>query len=142
MTSSARRVVLVILAVLAAYVGAWAVSAPANWYVSFPGGGHHWLPMLGPYNEHLARDVGGLYLALAVFTVGAALRPADSFLVRQTGLGWLVFSVPHLIYHLGHLSHYAMADKVANAVGLSVVLVLALVLLLPVRVRHGVTVAR
>jgi hypothetical protein len=142
MTSSARRVVLVILAVLATYVGTWAVSAPANWYASFPGGGHHWLPMLGPYNEHLARDVGGLYLALAVLSIGAALRPADGFLVRLTGLAWLAFSVPHLIYHLGHLSHYAMADKVANAVGLSATLVLAMILLLPVRVRDGVTVAR
>jgi hypothetical protein len=142
MTSSARRVVLVILAILAAYVGAWAVSAPANWYASFPGGGHHWLPVLGPYNEHLARDVGGLYLALAVLGIGAALRPADGFLVRLTGLAWLAFSVPHLIYHLGHLTIYPTADKVANAVGLIAVVVLALLLLLPVRVRQSVTVAR
>jgi hypothetical protein len=140
MTSSARRVVLVILAILAAYVGVWAVSTPANWYASFPGAGHQWLPVLGPYNEHLARDVGGLYLALAVISVGAAVRPADGYLVRLTGLAWLAFSVPHLTYHLGHLSHYATADKVANTVGLIAAVLLALLLLLPVRVRDAVTV--
>ena len=50
---------------------------------TFPGGGRHWLPMLGAYNEHLARDVGALYLALAVLSAGAALRAADGYLTRS-----------------------------------------------------------
>jgi hypothetical protein len=135
MTSSIRRWPLIVLAATAVFVGAWALSGPANWYASFPGAGHHWLPMLGPYNEHLARDVGALYLALAVFTIGAALRPADDFLVRLTALGWLVFSVPHLVYHLDHLSHFSAADKAGNAISLSLTVVLAAVLLLPARAR-------
>jgi hypothetical protein len=41
--------------------------------------------------------VGSLYCALTALSVGAALRPADRYLVRLTGLVWLVFSVPHFI---------------------------------------------
>jgi hypothetical protein len=133
MTSSVRRVLLVLLAAIAVFVGAWAVSAPADWYASFPGGGHHWLPMLGPYNEHLSRDVGALYLALAVLSVGAAVRAGDGFLVRLTALAWLAFSIPHLIYHLDHLSHYARIDQAGNVVSLSLFVVVGLFLLLPVR---------
>ena len=121
------------LAATAVFVGVWAASAPANWYASFPGAGHHWLPMLGAYNEHLSRDVGALYLALAVLSIGAALRAADDFLIRLTGLAWLVFSIPHLIYHLGHLNHFAAADKAGNAISLSVTVVLAAALMLPRR---------
>lgn len=96
----ARRWVLVLLALPGAYVGIWAHFLPASWYRSFPGFGRHWLPQLGPYNEHLSRDVGALYLALAVLSAGAAWRAGDTYLVRLTALVWLVFSVPHLIYHL------------------------------------------
>jgi hypothetical protein len=141
MTASVRRWLLIVLAATAVFVGAWATSAPANWYASFPGAGHHWLPMLGAYNEHLARDVGALYLALAVLTIGAAVRPADGFLVRLTALAWLVFSVPHLIYHVGHLSHFAAADKTGNAISLSATVVLAAVLLFPMRSTVAATVA-
>jgi hypothetical protein len=142
MTANLRRTLLLLQAATAVFVGAWAAAAPAFWWRSFPGAGHHWLPMLGTYNEHLARDVGALYLALAVVTLGAAARPADDFLVRLTALAWLTFSVPHLLYHLGHLAHYAPVDQIGNVVTLSLVTLVPAVLLAPRRTSQGASVSR
>jgi hypothetical protein len=142
MTTSTRRWAAGILAAIATYVGAWALAAPTDWWVSFPGAGRHWLPMLGPYNEHLARDVGALYLALAVLTIGAAVRPADGYLARLTGLAWLVFGVPHMIYHLVHLEHFSTLDKVGNVVGLGLSVVLGALLMIPARAPVSTTVTR
>src|SRR3954468_24063895 len=95
------RVALALLALSAAFVGFWALFAPASFYASFPGLGFTWVSEAGPYDEHLVRDIGGLYLALLVVTVLALLRPAS---VRPwaAGLAWLVFGVPHLVFHAAH----------------------------------------
>lgn len=53
-----QRVVLAVLALSAAQVGMWAEVDPAGWYQSFPWLGLRWLTVLGPYNEHLSRDIG------------------------------------------------------------------------------------
>jgi hypothetical protein len=118
MTLSVRRWLLLFLAAISVYVGAWALFAPASWWASFPGFGLHWLPVLGVYNEHLARDVGAVYLALAALSAGAAARPHDDYLVRLTAAVWLVFSIPHLIYHVLHLDHYTGLDRAGNVVSL------------------------
>jgi hypothetical protein len=52
-----------------------------------------------------------------------------------------VFSVPHLIYHLGHLEHFGTADKAGNVIGLSAFVVAGAILLLPVRERERATVS-
>ena len=135
MTTSARRWILLLLALTAAYTGSWATLAPQAWFDAFPGFGHHWLPILGPYDEHLARDTGGLFLALCALSIGAAFRAADGFLVRLAGVCWLVFSIPHTIYHFRHLDMYDTTDAVLNVVGLAAILVLAAVLLLPARAK-------
>ena len=59
-----RRVILWVTAALGLYVGAWAAGIPQSFYDSFPGLGFIWISVDGPYNEHLIRDVGSLYLAL------------------------------------------------------------------------------
>lgn len=128
-----RRVLLVITALTAVYVGAWALFAPLSWFDAFPGLGLRWLPPLGPYNEHLARDVGGLYLAMAALSVAAAMRPAEDFLVRAVAIGWLVFSVPHLIFHVVHLSMYGPLDQVLNVIALAYFVLMGAALLLPTR---------
>src|SRR5258706_14204293 len=96
MSARVRRWMLLALALAGADTGVWATLAPRSWDDTFPGAGHHWLTVLGPYNEHLSRDVGGLYLALLVLSAGAALRPADGYLGRRTAAAWLAFSHPHL----------------------------------------------
>ena len=85
--------------------------------------------MEGPYNEHLVRDVGGLYLALGVVAVLAA-KGTSVGLARAAALGWLVFSVPHLVFHLAHLADLdSTVDQVANVVSLGGAVVLAAAIL-------------
>lgn len=120
-----RQVVLAVLALSAADVGVWAELDPSDWYRSFPGLGMHWLSVLGPYNEHLSRDVGGLYLALLVLSVGAMFRAKDTYLVRLTGGAWAAFAIPHLIYHSAHLDMYGIRDQVLNVVTLGGTVLLA-----------------
>jgi Domain of unknown function (DUF4345) len=133
MSTRATRVVLIVLAAGAAFVGLWAVSAPSSFYTSFPGGSHRWVSADGPYNEHLIRDVGGLYLALLALAVGAIVRPTPQ-VTRLTGLAWVVFSVPHLAYHSAHLDVYNRTDQILNVLGLGASVLLGLVLCLPRRV--------
>lgn len=128
----AKRVVLAILAVTAALVGVWASIAPAGFYASFPLPGHPWVSALGPYNEHLTRDVGDLYLALLVVSGWAVLRGTPE-LLRLAGVAWLVFGVPHLIYHVRHLDMFTTADRVGNVVALGGTVLLATLPVLPTR---------
>ena len=46
-------------------------------------------------------------------------------------VGWLVFSVPHAIYHFRHLSHYETADQIGNVVSLGFAVLLAIAALVP-----------
>jgi hypothetical protein len=124
----ANRVILAVLIVTALAVGLWAQLAPKSFYDNFPGGGHHWVSIDGPYNEHLVRDVGGLNLALAVLTIAAFVWLGPQ-LIRVASVAWIVYSLPHLLYHLNHLHAYKGADKVGNVVGLSLSVLLPIVLL-------------
>ena len=63
------RVGLWFLVVSGVMVGAWAQFLPQAFYDSFPGLGRSWVSVDGPFNEHLVRDVGGLYLALSAVTL-------------------------------------------------------------------------
>jgi hypothetical protein len=87
-----------------------------------------WVAPDGPYNEHLVRDVGELNLALAVVTL-VALVALTPMLVRAVLAGWIVYSVPHLVYHLRHLDPFATDDQVSIIASLALVPVLAVVLL-------------
>ena len=119
-----------LLALSAADVGLWASIAPRSFFRSFPGGGHHWVSVVGPYDEHLVRDVGGLYLSLLAVSVWAVARPRPE-ITRLAGVAWLVFSLPHLAFHAAHLGQFGLADRVGNMVALGGAVVLAIVLLLP-----------
>lgn len=125
-----KRAISGVLALSALYVGAWAELAPDSFYRSFPGAGHHWVSMLGPYNEHLIRDVGGLYLVLAAITLWAAVRPRPESLAL-VATGWLVFSVPHFVFHIVHLDPMSAADQAGNIVALGGTIVLAALLFIP-----------
>ncbi len=132
-----KRVVAAVLAVSAADVGFWADLAPRSFYNSFPLAGHHWVSMLGPYNEHLTRDVGGLYLGLLVISVWAVLRPGSETFA-MVGAGWLAFSIPHFIFHMVHLDNFGTTDKIGNVVTLAGTVILAALLLSPTgRPRSG-----
>lgn len=131
MNNSFRRVVLALTALVALFVGVWAAAFPAAFYSSFPGLGLHWISEDGAFNEHLIRDVGGLYLALATTTI-AAMFSTSATPARMIGLGWTVFNTLHLAYHVTHLDG-STVDRIGNVVSLSIVLVLGVLLLLPAR---------
>ena len=130
MTLLVRRILLWLTSLIGAFVGLWAAGAPRSFYDSFPGLGFGpWVAIDGSYNEHLVRDVGALYLALAAGGVFAALTRSLAA-SRVIGVAWLVFSVPHLGYHLGHLEGMPPLDAIGEVVSLSSTLVLALPLLI------------
>jgi len=124
------RLMLWVLAFSAFGVGVQAAFLPRSFYDDFPMG-RGWVAMDGRYNEHLVRDVGALNLALFVLTLGA-LVIGTMAVARLAALSWLVYSVPHLVYHLRHLSMpMAGTDKVALVVSLAVTVVAPLVVLWP-----------
>jgi hypothetical protein len=129
MSVRGQRITLGVLLLVALVAGLWALLAPRSFYDDFPTSSMHWVATDGPYNQHLISDVGSMYLALAALTVAALARPA---LARLAGVVWLVFSVPHWIYHSAHLGIYGTRDQVLNEVALVAVVVLAALLCVPV----------
>ena len=132
MTLRSKRAAVLALAATAAVVGVWAAAFPLSIDTDFPSPGRGWVSRLGPYNEHVVRDVGGLYLALLVLSLGAWRRPSAA-LLRLAGGAWLVFNTEHLLWHCLHLDAFPAADAVGNVVSLGAVWILSLLLLLPER---------
>jgi hypothetical protein len=123
-------------------LGAWAVVAPQSWFDDFPGGGRHWVSAIGPYNEHLASDVGAFFLAIGALLVFAGIV-LERRLVQAALGALLVFSTPHLVYHLTELDAYGTLDKVLNLISLGALVVVPL-LMLPLtreKVQSGVSAA-
>src|SRR3954462_13150523 len=106
-----QRAVLIYLTFSGVLVGAWATFFPRSFYDDFPGAGRVWVAVDGPFNEHLVRDVGSLNLALAAVSLIGAIT-LSVWVVRAAAIGWLLYGVPHLVYHLRHLSVLDSADKV------------------------------
>ncbi|MGH3714600.1 MAG: hypothetical protein ACRDT4_14235 [Micromonosporaceae bacterium] len=129
MQSTLTRVSLLVLALAGLLTGGWAVASPRGFYDDFPGFGRHWVSADGPYNEHLVRDVGAFFLALGL-VAGFAVWLGSIAAARLAGLGWLVFSVPHALYHFTHLGVYDTLDQLLNVVSLGLGLVLATQILL------------
>jgi hypothetical protein len=117
------RIGLLVLAVAGLELGLWATIAPQSFYNGYPGGGRHWVSANGPFNEHFIRDFGALNLALALVTI-VGLVAGTRLLVALAAGAWLVWSVPHVLYHFFNLGVYDTADKVANVVSLSVTILI------------------
>ena len=133
MNALLHRSALALLGVSGAATGAWAYVAPRHWYHNFPGLGMSWLPQLGPYNEHLAKDVGAMFLAMAALTAVTFVLVANQTLVRVTAAMWLVFNTLHCIYHLSMLQMYNTRDATVNAILLPLLVLAAAALFSPVR---------
>jgi nucleoside-diphosphate-sugar epimerase len=122
------RLMLWILAVSALALGMQAEFTPRAFYDDFPFG-RGWVAMDGRYNEHLIRDFGALNLAIFVLTVGA-LFVGTRAISRVAAASWIVYSVPHLVYHLRHLTMVMPGvDKVGTVVSLSLPILAAIVVL-------------
>lgn len=137
MTVTLRRVLLVILCFAAATVGFWSYIAPRHWYDSFPGFGMHWLPPLGPYNEHFVKDGGALYLGLLLLTAAAAYFVADNRLVALTAAAWTTFNVLHVSYHFTMLQMVpTLTDKILGVGTLVLLTLVSAALLIPLRAQR------
>ncbi|WP_420151204.1 hypothetical protein [Spirosoma sp.] len=140
-TAQPRWVQAILLYLLVANTlpGAWALFMPRNFYDSFPGFGRTWVSVDGPFNEHLIRDVGAFFLALATLCLLTLAAPR-LITVRATAICLLTFHVPHLLYHLNHLHMLPLIDQVGNVVtlSLSVLLITLLLFYRPIQARSQV----
>ena len=102
--------------------GLLALFAPRSFYEDFPFG-RGWVEALPAYNEHLVRDVGGLFVATAVILIAAGYW-LERRLVAVSLAAWLCFAVPHTVYHLFNLEPYGAGDAIGNAFALALTVVL------------------
>jgi len=112
-------------------VGIWALVLPRSFYEDFPSSGREWVSTLGPYDEHLVRDVGEFNLAFGVLLALAAIL-ADRRLVQVSLVAYLVYTVPHFVFHLTQTHAFSMADNLAQLVSLGFQVALPVAILLAV----------
>jgi alkylhydroperoxidase family enzyme len=110
---TASRIVLVLVGAAQAEIGIWATAAPRSFFDNYPGFGHHWVAMLGPYNEHLVRDYAAAELGFALLLVLAAAW-FDRRVVLAAGSAFLLGTLPHFIYHLTTTGAMSTTDNVAS----------------------------
>ena len=127
------RIGLSLLALIELVLGVWTLCFPESFYRDVPT-----VDLTPPYSEHLFRDFGGATLGLAIVLAAAAVWP-ETRLVIAALLAYLAFSVPHLVFHVGHL-HGATASEAAlltSGLAVLVVLPLALIGVAAVRARRA-----
>jgi hypothetical protein len=132
MKPSWLRASLLLLASASLVVGVWALLGPRSFYDDFPLPGRDWVSTLGPYNEHLVRDVGALNLALGVLLATAAIL-LERRLVQVSLVAYLVYAVPHFVFHLVKGHAFSLGDNLANMSTLGIAVLLPLVLLIGMR---------
>jgi hypothetical protein len=128
MKTSWLRSAMLLLAAASLVVGLWALLVPRSFYDDFPLPGRDWVSTLGPYNEHLVRDVGALNLALGVLLVLAAVL-LERRLVQVSLVAYLVYTVPHFVFHLATGHAFPLGDNLANMFTLGIAVLLPLILL-------------
>ena len=123
------RILLGVLALVGLLTGGWAQFFPESFYTDFPAVRTGWVSADGPYNEHLVRDVGAMFLALGVLAAIAAIS-GQLLAARLAGAAWLVFSGLHFAYHVTHLGVYQPIDQWLNVITLAATVLLPLAALL------------
>jgi hypothetical protein len=110
------RAGLALVAAAQAEIAIWGLTGPHNFFVTFPGFGHHWVAPLGLYNEHLVRDYAGAELGFAVLLAGAAIW-FERRLVLVAGAAFLAATLPHFAYHLTTTDHLSATDNTVSLGG-------------------------
>ena len=109
----AIRFLLFALGIPQALIGLWALLRPSSFYDDFPAGTDGWVNPLGPFDEHLVTDVGALFVALGFLLCFAAVSLRRGTVIAAA-IAWLIFSVPHFLWHVLNLEPYATADAVGQ----------------------------
>ena len=104
-------------------IGVVATMTPQAFYDYMP-----WVNLAPPYSEHLIRDYGAMNLALGLVTVVAATT-MDRRMVHTALAAYLLFAIPHLLFHLTHHHNYAMAQAVGETAALTFAVLLPVTLL-------------
>jgi hypothetical protein len=123
LTSMPLRVGMWFLVFVEFAVGLVATLTPRVFYDDFP-----WVNLAPPYSEHLMRDYGAMNLALGVVTLVAAIT-MQRLMVRTALAAYLVFAIPHLLFHLTHHRHYSTTAAITETTVLVVAAVLPVALL-------------
>jgi hypothetical protein len=108
-------------------VGLVATLAPRAFYDYVP-----WVDLVPPFSEHLMRDYGAMNLSLALVFVVAAIT-MERRMVRIALGAYLLFAIPHLIFHVTHLENFTTAAAVWQTLLLTVAALLPLGLLILTR---------
>ena len=124
----AIRAGLVLLGVGQGGAALLALFAPRTFFGDFPVAGAHWVSAFAPYNEHLVRDYGAAFAAIAALALAAAWF-AERRLTQVALVVWLVAAVPHLAFHVAHADEPSGFSGAASLVTLAVNVVVPLVLL-------------
>lgn len=118
--------------VLSAVLGVWAYFLPQAFFDHFPIVLGEWVSTDGPFNEHLVRDHGAMYLALGAAGVYGLIRPSLP-VYRVLGIVWSVFGALHFAYHVWHLDHLGQVEATAQLIALVVALGLGIAMVIPGR---------
>lgn len=99
--------------------GIWALFFPMQFHTSFPGFGFHWIDIMGAYNEHLIRDVGAFFCAIASLSLFAVIE-FNLSKIKLACQGNIVFAVPHLLYHCYMIHMFpTLIDKVLGILAIA-----------------------
>lgn len=124
------RLAALILGISFLPIGLQAAFTPRSFFDDFPIG-RGWISLGGElYNEHLVRDVGGLFLVLSLLSVWAWRNRA---LAQPLLVAWLVEGTLHVWFHVRHLGHFDGADRAALILTLGSTPVVAVVGLVAAR---------
>jgi hypothetical protein len=126
----ALRLLLGLNAASDAAIGAFAAITPRAFYRHVVG-----VDLLGPYNEHLLRDVGSFYVAFGLLFAWAATTLGRE-LVRATCAAAIFTNLVHFTYHAAHLEHFSVGEAFAQTTLLAIGLALPILALLASRPDH------
>jgi hypothetical protein len=117
------RIGLAVFAAVELVLGTWTAFSPRSFYDTVPT-----VNLTPPYSEHLMRDFGLATLGIAVVLVAATIWPTTKLAIVAL-VAYLVFALPHLIFHTQHVGHAAAGEGVGLLIvlGASVVGPIALI---------------
>jgi hypothetical protein len=104
-------------------VGLVATLAPRTFYDYVP-----WVDLAPPFSEHLMRDYGAMNLALGLVTAVSAIT-MNRVMVCTSLAAYLLFAVPHLMFHVTHHDHYTASQAVGETTALTIAVLIPLALL-------------
>ena len=129
MRETVLRIGLAVLAVPSVVIGIWAAFTPRSFYDDFPG----LRPHVGrgrrarTTSTWSATSVSSTSLSLIIIVVRDLVTLP--VLVRAVLAGWLVYGVPHLVYHLRHMQPLRRQRSGGSWASLAFVPILAVALL-------------